>query len=121
MPALLRSVWACAEHLEDIPAALAKHRADVPVVDFMMQGALAARVSASTRVALIHSAVAGLVPPPHSPISARWLAAANALRASADLAPMRRLNDAWDPFLTLVTTIAELDPGPQAEAPRFAT
>jgi MGT family glycosyltransferase len=111
IPALLRHVWACPEHREDIPAALAKHSSDVLVVDFMMQGALAAQERlAIPVVALVHSAVAGLVPPSDSPVGATWLAASNALRASADLAPMRRLNDAWDRLLTLVTTIPELDP-----------
>ena len=108
--ALLRNVWACPAHLEDIPAALAKHPAEMLVVDFLMQGALAAGAHLSVPVAaLAHSSVAGLIPPPESPVGAARLAAANELRSAAGLGPMGRLNDAWDPFLTIVTTIAELD------------
>ncbi len=110
LAALLRHVWACPEHLADIPAALARHPADLLVVDFLLQGALASGQRLPIPVsALAHSAVAGLVPPPDSPVGAVRLVASNALRASADLPPMARLNDAWEPFLTLVTTIAELD------------
>jgi MGT family glycosyltransferase len=115
---LLRHVWACPEHLGDIPAALASHPADLLVVDCMMHGALAACQRVTVPVAaLIHSAVAGIVPPPESPPGAACLAASNDLRACADLAPMRRLNDAWDRFLTLVTTIPELDPAADARGP----
>jgi MGT family glycosyltransferase len=118
IPALLRHVWACPEHREDIPAALAKHPADVLVVDVMMQGALASQERvAIPMVALVHSAVAGLVPPSDSLAGAAWLAATNALRAPADLAPMRRLNDAWDRLLTLVTTIPEFDPAAADRGP----
>src|SRR5260370_18616944 len=41
LPALLRWVWACPEHLADIPAALAREPADLGGVDFLMQGAMA--------------------------------------------------------------------------------
>jgi MGT family glycosyltransferase len=108
--ALLRNVWACPAHLTDIPAALARHPADMLVVDFLMQGALAVGECLSVPVAaLAHSSVAGLIPPPDSPIGAGRLTAANELRISAGLGPLVRLNDAWDPFLTIVTTIRELD------------
>ena len=77
------------------------HRATVPVT------------------ALAHSAVAGLVPPPDSPVGATRLAASNELRASAaPLPPMRRLDDAWEyTFLTLVTTVAALDPAAADRGP----
>jgi MGT family glycosyltransferase len=108
---LLRHVWACPEHLDDVPAALASDPADLLVIDFLMQGALAAGARLPLPVAtLAHSSLAGLVPPPDSPVGATRLAAANALRAPAGLAPLRRLEDGWAPFLTLVTTIAPLDP-----------
>ena len=115
---LLRHVWACPEHLEDIPAAVTRERADLVVVDFLMQGALAAAARLPIPVAaLVHSALAGLVPPPESPVGATRLAAANQLREPAGLPPLRRLNDGWDPFLTLVTTIAELDPAAAGAGP----
>ncbi len=118
LAALLRHVWACPEHLEDVPAALARHPADLLVVDFLMQGALASGHRVKIPVtALAHSAVAGLVPPPDSPVGAPRLAASNDLRASAGLGPMRRLNDAWNPFLTLVTTVAALDPAAADRGP----
>jgi UDP:flavonoid glycosyltransferase YjiC (YdhE family) len=76
--ALLRNVWACPEHLMDIPAALARDPADLLVVDFLMQGALASVVRATIPAAVLaHSAIGGLVPPPESPIGAARLAAVN--------------------------------------------
>jgi MGT family glycosyltransferase len=119
LAALLRWVWACPEHLAEIPAALAREPADLVVIDFLMQGAMAWAARAGVPVAVLaHSAVGGLVPPPDSPIGAQRLAACNDLRKSAGLAPMRRLNDAWTDFLTLVTTIAELDPAAREAGPR---
>jgi len=118
VPTLLRHVWTCPEHLEDMPAALAKDPADLVVVDFMMQGALGWGTRTDIPVAaLVHSALAGLVPPPESPIGAAWLAASNAMRASVDLAPIRRLDEGWNQFLTLVTTIPELDPAAGGQGP----
>jgi UDP:flavonoid glycosyltransferase YjiC (YdhE family) len=108
---LLRNVWTCPDHWEDIPAALAQHHADLLVVDFMMQGVLAACERITIPVAaLVHSALAGLVPPPEAPIGAHWLSACNDMRGFLGLPPLRRLSDAWDGMLTLVTTIPELDP-----------
>lgn len=119
LPGLLRRVWACPEHLADIPAALAEHPADLLVVDFLMQGAMAAGERTDIPVAVLaHSALGGLVPPPDSRIGAPRLAAANDLRKSVGLAPMSRLNDAWGDFLTLVTTIPDLDPVARDAGPR---
>lgn len=111
LAAIIRNVWACPEHLLDIPDALAAHPADVLVVDFLMQGALAqARRSDIPVAVLAHSSVAGLVPPPDSPMGSARLVAANALRATIGLPRMERLNDGWDGLPTIVTTISELDP-----------
>jgi MGT family glycosyltransferase len=119
LAALIKGAWVCRDHLDDIPAALANHPVDLLVVDFTMQGALAWCARATIPVvALAHSAVAGLVPPPESPVGAMVLAAANDLRASAALASTRRLNDAWEPFLTLVTTVPELDPAAEGRGSR---
>ena len=111
IPAIIRNVWACPEHLKDIPDDLAAHPADVLVIDFLMQGALAQARRTDVPVAVLaHSTVAGIVPPPSSPMGAARLAAANTFRATIGLPRMERLNDAWDGLPTIVTTIAELDP-----------
>jgi MGT family glycosyltransferase len=116
--ALLRRVWASPEHLDDVPDALAEHPADVLVVDFLMHGALAWSERAHLPVvALAHSSIAALVPPPESPVGAVILSASNALRSSAGLTLMRRLNDGWDRILTLVTTVPELDPAAEGRGP----
>jgi MGT family glycosyltransferase len=110
LPAIVRHVWACPEHLIDIPDALAAHPADVLVVDFLMQGALAQARRTDIPVAVLaHSSVAGIVPPPESPMGSARLAAANALRATIGLPRMERLNDGWDGLPTIVTTIPDLD------------
>ena len=114
---LLDRAWACDDHFHDIPAALVRHPSDAIVVDFMMQGALAARTSVPM-VALVHSAVAGLVPPRESPIGGRWLGAVNGMRARAGLPALRGLQEGWDPLHTIVTTVAELDPAFGARGPR---
>jgi len=110
LPAIIRNVWACPEHLDDIPDALASHPADVLVVDFLMQGALAQARRTDIPVAVLaHSSVAGLVPPPDSPMGSARLAAANDFRATIGLPRMERLNDGWAGLPTIVTTIPELD------------
>ena len=112
LAAITRNVWACPEHLQDLPDALAEWPADALVVDFSMQGALAYAGQTAMPVAVLaHSTLAGLVPPPQSPVGAVRLAATNQLRAAAGLSLLSRLNDAWDGLLTLVTTIPDLDPG----------
>jgi MGT family glycosyltransferase len=111
LPAIIRNVWACPDHLSDIPDALAAHPADVLIVDFLMQGALAQARRTDIPVAVLaHSSVAGLVPPPDSPMGSARLAAANTFRAAVGLPRMERLNDGWDGLPTIVTTIPELDP-----------
>ena len=109
---LMASVWACPEHLEDIPEAVAATSADVLIVDFSMHGALASAARLAVPVAVLaHSSIAGLVPPPESsPIGAARLAATNRVRDLAGLPALARLNDAWTGYLTLVTTIPVLDP-----------
>ena len=111
LAAIIRNVWACPEHVLDIPDALAAYPADVLIVDFLMQGALAqARRSDIPVAVLAHSSVAGVVPPPDSPMGSARLAAANAFRPTIGLPRMERLNDGWEGLPTVVTTISELDP-----------
>ncbi|HEY8679137.1 MAG TPA: nucleotide disphospho-sugar-binding domain-containing protein [Candidatus Dormibacteraeota bacterium] len=113
---VMRHVWASPDHLDDIRDAASEGGVDVLVVDFSMQGALAAGATLAAPMAVLaHSAIAGLVPPPESPMGAWRLTAANQLRTSAGLPAMERLNDGWAGHLTIVTTIAALDPA-HAEA-----
>lgn len=108
---MVHRVWGCPDHVQDVRAEASEHPGGVLVVDFMMQGALAGASQAGVPTAvLVHSAVAGLVAPPISPMGAARLGAANSLRADAGLPHLGRLNDGWAGFLTLVTTIPELDP-----------
>ena len=108
---LMANVWACPEHLDDVPDAVADSSADVLIVDFMMQGALAAAPRLSIPVAVLaHSSIAGLIPPPDSLMGAARLVATNHLRERVGLSTLARLNDGWAGYPTLVTTIPELDP-----------
>jgi MGT family glycosyltransferase len=109
---LMANVWACPEHLDDVPDAVAATSADVLVVDFSMHGALASAAKLPIPVAVLaHSSIAGLVPPPESsPIGAARLTATNRLREGAGLPALARLNEAWTGYLTLVATIPALDP-----------
>jgi len=91
---LIRSVWACPEHLDDISDGVAASGAEVLIVDFLMQGALAAATQLAIPVAVLaHSTVAGLIPPPDSAMGKARLTAANQLRKRAGLPQMTRLND----------------------------
>ena len=111
LPGLIRHVWACDEHLEDIRDAVEDTAADVVVIDFSMNGALAAATQLTIPAAVLaHSTIAGLVPPPESPMGSARLTATNQLRERIGLPAMGRLNDGWLGYLTLVTTITELDP-----------
>jgi MGT family glycosyltransferase len=108
---LMANVWASPEHLADLPDAVGATSPDVLVIDFSMQGALAAAThSAVPTAVLAHSAIAGLVPPPESPVGAARLGATNRLREGARLPQLARLTEAWTGYPTLVTTIAALDP-----------
>ena len=108
---LMANVWANPEHLDDIPDALAATSSDVVVVDFSMQGALASAIRSTAPMAVLaHSAIAGLVPPPESPMGAARLSATNRLREGARLPQLARLTEAWTGYTTLVTTIPALDP-----------
>jgi MGT family glycosyltransferase len=108
---LMTNVWASADHLQDIPDAVVTTGADVVVIDFLMQGALASASQLLAPVAVLaHSSIAGLIPPPASPMGAARLAATNGLRQGAGLPPLSRLNEGWAGLHTLVTTISALDP-----------
>ncbi|MPZ60512.1 MAG: hypothetical protein GEU93_04285 [Propionibacteriales bacterium] len=109
MRALVGTVWASEKHLTDVPEALAASY-DVLVVDCLMFGALAAaeRLGVPT-VVLVHSAPGALVPPGGA-VEAPMLGAVNAVRVAAGRTPASRLWDAWLPFLTLCTSVPELDP-----------
>src|SRR6202165_6339632 len=106
---LVTNVWACPEHLHDVPDAVAETSIDVLVADCTMQGALAATIELTVPVAVLaHSSIAGLVPPPESPLGAARLTATNHLREAAGLPAIRRLNEAWTGYLTLVPTLPAL-------------
>ena len=108
---LMANVWVSPEHLDDLPDAVAATSPDVLVIDFSMQGALASAThSAVPTAVLAHSAIAGLVPPPESPVGAARLSATNRLREEARLPQLARLTEAWTGYPTLVTTIPALDP-----------
>jgi MGT family glycosyltransferase len=109
---LVRWVFACREHLDDVPAALPNGSADVVVIDVLMQGALAVvkfRLDMPA-VALAHSVIGGIVRGPETAVGRDWLAMTNEFRVAAKLPLLERLTDAWKDLLTLATTIPELDP-----------
>lgn len=110
MPALVDAVWACPSHLSDIADLVDAERCDALLVDCLMFGALAAaqRLSVPTAV-LVHSAPGALVPPGGG-LDGLALDRVNQVRAAAGLVGIETLWDAWRPFLTLCTSIPELDP-----------
>lgn len=112
MAVLPRTVWACEDHAADLDELLADGAYTGVVADCLMFGALAALETAGTpAVVLVHSAPGALVPP-GGPMDAVLLPAVNALRTRTGHLPLYSLQDAWTPFLTLCTSIPELDPRP---------
>jgi UDP:flavonoid glycosyltransferase YjiC (YdhE family) len=110
MPVLADAVWACPEHLGDVPDLVADEGCDVLVVDCLMFGALAAAERLTVPAAvLVHSAPGALVPPGGG-MDLLALERVNRIRASAGEAPLSALWDAWRPFVTLCTSVPELDP-----------
>lgn len=110
MPVLVDAVWACREHLDDVPRLLADQPADVLVVDCLMFGALAAAERTGTPAAVLVHSGPGALAPPGEPFDQLLLGAVNEVRAAGDRAHLGRLWDAWTPFLTLCTSVPELDP-----------
>ena len=110
MPVLANAVWACLGHLGDVPELVADEGCDVLVVDCLMFGALAGaeRLTVPTAV-LVHSAPGALVPPGGG-MELLALGRVNRLRVSAGEAKLAALWDAWRPFVTLCTSVPELDP-----------
>jgi MGT family glycosyltransferase len=115
---LMAHVWASPAHVREVPEAASATSADVLVVDCLMQCAIAAATKATTPWAvLVHSSVAGLIPPPSAPMGAARLAATNGLRAAAGMPALACLDDAWTGQAAIVTTIPSLDPAAQGAGP----
>ena len=115
---LIAEVWACAGHVDAVSDAFGTASADALVVDFLMQGAIASAISHGIPLAVLaHSSVAGLTPPPESPMGAARLKATNDLRRTAGLPDLARLDAAWAGVPTIVTTIPALDPAAVSAAP----
>jgi UDP:flavonoid glycosyltransferase YjiC (YdhE family) len=106
----LRSAWAAAEHLVDVPKLLADEQPDAVIVDCLMFGALAVLETAGVpTMVLVHSAPGALLPP-GGPFEARLLDSVNHVRAGAKRPPLKNLWAAWTPFPTVCTSVRELDP-----------
>lgn len=107
---IVGGAMACAEHLRDLPEAIARARCDLVVVDCLLFGALAAVERADLpAVTLVHSAPGALCAPGDE-LDRRLVAAVNGVRAAAGLPAVARLWDAWARLPTLCTTIPALDP-----------
>jgi UDP:flavonoid glycosyltransferase YjiC (YdhE family) len=110
MPVLVDAVWACGQHLRDVPELLAAEHYDVMVADCLMFAALAAaeREQVPTAV-LVHSAPGALVPPGGG-LDLLALGRVNEVRACAGLPTVGTLWDTWRPFRVLCTSVPDLDP-----------
>jgi UDP:flavonoid glycosyltransferase YjiC (YdhE family) len=116
MPVLVDVVWACRQHLRDLPDLLAAEHYDAMVIDCLMFAALAAaeRESVPTAV-LLHSTPNALLPPGGG-LDQLALAGANQARTNVGLPAVRALWDTWRPFPVLCASTPDLDP-PVRHAP----
>ncbi|CAG9185889.1 glycosyltransferase [Cupriavidus pinatubonensis] len=115
----LRTAWAAAEHLLDVPTLLANEQPDALLVDCLMFGALGALESAGVpTMVLVHSAPGALLPPGGA-FELRLLDRVNHVRAEARRPPVKNLWAAWEPFPTVCTSVRELDPLAACAPPSF--
>ncbi|MEV0661476.1 glycosyltransferase [Actinomadura luteofluorescens] len=119
LPALVDAVWACSAHVEDVSELLADGAYDGVVADCLMFGALAALEASPTPAAVLVHSAPGALCPPGGPMDQMVLPAVNAVRGRAGHPPIGRLWDAWAPFLTLCTSIRDLDPRADQAPPSF--
>src|SRR3954470_935329 len=110
MPVLVDVVWACRQHLRDLPDLLAAEHYDAMVIDCLMFAALAAaeRESVPTAV-LLHSTPRALLPPGGG-LDQLALTSVNEARADAGLPAVQALWDTWRAFPVVCTSTPDLDP-----------
>lgn len=110
MPVLVDVVWACPRHLADLPELLAEGSSDGVVIDCLMFAALAAAEATTVPTAVLVHSAPGALAPPGGGQERLMLEAVNAVRSAAGRPEIDRVWDAWLPFLTLCTSVPELDP-----------
>ena len=104
------AVWACPDHIDDVPQLMAQERCDAVIIDCLMFGALAAAERLQLRAAaFIHSAPGALMPP-GGPFEAQLLGSVNRLRDEVGLTHLKTLWEAWAPFPAISNSIRPLDP-----------
>jgi UDP:flavonoid glycosyltransferase YjiC (YdhE family) len=104
------AVWACSDHIDDVPQLMAQERCDAVIIDCLMFGALAAAERLQLRAAaFIHSAPGALMPP-GGPFEAQLLGSVNRLRDEVGLTHLKTLWEAWAPFPAISNSIRPLDP-----------
>jgi UDP:flavonoid glycosyltransferase YjiC (YdhE family) len=106
----VENAWASADHLDDVPEALAEQRCDAVVADCLMFGALAALEHGCVPTALLVHSAPGALLPPGGPFEAVLRAPVNRVRAKAGLPAIATLWEAWERFPAFCTSIRELDP-----------
>jgi UDP:flavonoid glycosyltransferase YjiC (YdhE family) len=110
MPVLVDVVWACRQHLRDIPDLLAAEHYDAMVIDCLMFAALAAAEQQSVPTAvLLHSTPNALLPPGGG-LDQLALTGVNEARTDAGLPAVRALWDTWRRFPVVCTSTPDLDP-----------
>jgi UDP:flavonoid glycosyltransferase YjiC (YdhE family) len=107
---IMTDVFASADHLRDVPDAIARTRCAGLVVDCLQFGALAAAEDVGLPVAVLVHTVPGLLVGPGARMAGLLLAPVNALRAAAGKPTVTRVWETWAGFPTLCATLAELDP-----------
>jgi UDP:flavonoid glycosyltransferase YjiC (YdhE family) len=109
-PIKREAVWACSDHIDDVPQLMARERCDAVIVDCLMFGALAAADRLQLpAAAFIHSAPGALMPP-GGPFETQLLAPVNHLREEAGLPALQTLWEAWAHFPAISNSIRALDP-----------
>lgn len=107
---LLTTVFASADHLHDVPEAVSRTGCECLVVDCVQFGALAAAEDAGLPAAVLVHTAPGLIAARDTRMDTLLRAPVNAMRVDAGKPPISTLWDAWEGFLTLCSTVVELDP-----------
>lgn len=111
-------IWACQDHLRQVPRLVVSEGADAMLVDCMLHGALAAVENLSLPYAiLVHTTLHSFEP--GGRFDRLMLSSVNAVRAQAGRSTVSNSWEAWSSAPVICATLPELDPLASKVPPSF--
>jgi UDP:flavonoid glycosyltransferase YjiC (YdhE family) len=106
---IVTAMMACADHPDDVRDAIREFPCDLLVVDCLMFAVLVGAEDSPSPVVFAHSAPGALMAP-GGHLEGWLLGAVNGLRGGYGQPALAQLWDIWADFVTLVSTVRDLDP-----------